>query len=418
MLNNKKRFILSITTILVFGFLITSLASYFVSRSSMRANIDTSVLPLSSDNIYSEIQKDLIQPVFISSLMASDTFLRDWLLSGEKNETLIRKYLQEINNHYNTVTSFLISEKTHTYYHHRGILKTISPNEPRDSWYFRVKEMKQEYETNVDLDMANKDSMTIFVNHKVFDYDGTFIGATGIGLEVTSMKDTLEKYQNKYQRSIYFSDTQGNIVLQSKHGKNVPKTLMQMEGLATIAPKILATKKNRATFQRGNTMVHINSRFIPELDWYLMVETTDEAETKQIFKTLVINLVFCVAIISLVIFLLHSTAKSYTNRLEKFSKEDAQLRLINSSQAQEISKQNDALLKKNASLTQALAEVKQLSGFLPICASCKKIRDDQGYWNQIEAYISEHSEAKFSHGMCPNCVKEFYPDLHEDDKEV
>ena len=64
-------------------------------------------------------------------------------------------------------------------------------------------------------------------------------------------------------------------------------------------------------------------------------------------------------------------------------------------------------------LNKALKEVKTLSGFLPICASCKKIRDDKGYWTQIEAYISEHSEAEFSHGICPECSKELYPDIFE-----
>lgn len=56
-------------------------------------------------------------------------------------------------------------------------------------------------------------------------------------------------------------------------------------------------------------------------------------------------------------------------------------------------------------LKAALANVKLLSGLLPICASCKKIRDDKGYWNQIESYIKEHSEAEFSHGICPDCAK-------------
>jgi len=60
-------------------------------------------------------------------------------------------------------------------------------------------------------------------------------------------------------------------------------------------------------------------------------------------------------------------------------------------------------------LQDALAKVKMLSGFLPICASCKKIRDDKGYWNQIEAYIRDHSEAEFSHGLCPECAKKLYP---------
>ncbi len=61
----------------------------------------------------------------------------------------------------------------------------------------------------------------------------------------------------------------------------------------------------------------------------------------------------------------------------------------------------------------ALDKVKVLSGFLPICASCKKIRDDKGYWNQIEEYIREHSEAEFSHSICPECVEKLYPELKD-----
>lgn len=60
-------------------------------------------------------------------------------------------------------------------------------------------------------------------------------------------------------------------------------------------------------------------------------------------------------------------------------------------------------------LEDALARVKTLSGLLPICASCKKIRDDKGYWKQIETYIQEHSEAEFTHGICPECMKRLYP---------
>lgn len=67
-------------------------------------------------------------------------------------------------------------------------------------------------------------------------------------------------------------------------------------------------------------------------------------------------------------------------------------------------------------LQSALAKVKTLSGLLPICASCKKIRDDKGYWNQIESYIIDHSEADFSHCICPDCAKKLYPefDLHKE----
>ena len=63
----------------------------------------------------------------------------------------------------------------------------------------------------------------------------------------------------------------------------------------------------------------------------------------------------------------------------------------------------------------ALAEVKTLSGLLPICASCKKIRNDKGYWTQIEGYIREHTNADFSHSLCPDCAKKLYPEEFQDD---
>ncbi|UCG77318.1 MAG: hypothetical protein JSV21_06905 [Nitrospirota bacterium] len=70
-----------------------------------------------------------------------------------------------------------------------------------------------------------------------------------------------------------------------------------------------------------------------------------------------------------------------------------------------------AVEERTRSLKKAIDEVKVLSGMLPICSSCKKIRDDSGYWTQIESYVREHSEAEFSHGLCPDCAKILYPDI-------
>lgn len=65
-------------------------------------------------------------------------------------------------------------------------------------------------------------------------------------------------------------------------------------------------------------------------------------------------------------------------------------------------------------LKEALAHVRTLSGLLPICAACKKIRDDKGYWHQVEQYISEHTDASFSHGICPDCARRMYPGVFEE----
>ena len=76
-----------------------------------------------------------------------------------------------------------------------------------------------------------------------------------------------------------------------------------------------------------------------------------------------------------------------------------------------ISNLQRRLAKKNTELEKALAEIKILRGIIPICASCKKIRNDDGYWQQLEIYIQEHSDAEFSHGICEECIPKLYPEM-------
>lgn len=94
----------------------------------------------------------------------------------------------------------------------------------------------------------------------------------------------------------------------------------------------------------------------------------------------------------------------HTRRMNKVEQQNIKLEA-------EVSRRTKELEKQKNELQIALNHVNQLSGLLPICASCKKIRDDKGYWNQIETYIMQHSEADFSHGICPDCYKELYPEL-------
>lgn len=82
-----------------------------------------------------------------------------------------------------------------------------------------------------------------------------------------------------------------------------------------------------------------------------------------------------------------------------------------------LNEKNKALFEENLRLELALKEIKTLSGLIPICASCKKIRNDQGYWQQVETYFKEHSKAKFSHSVCPDCVKILYPE-YEPEKKI
>ena len=88
--------------------------------------------------------------------MAQDTFVRDWTLDGEQNPDRIVRYLREIKDRYDAVTSFFVSDKTRFYYHADGMRREVDEENPRDAWYFRVRAMTQDYEVNIDADEAHE----------------------------------------------------------------------------------------------------------------------------------------------------------------------------------------------------------------------------------------------------------------------
>jgi AmiR/NasT family two-component response regulator len=81
----------------------------------------------------------------------------------------------------------------------------------------------------------------------------------------------------------------------------------------------------------------------------------------------------------------------------------------------ELRRLNAELKARNQELQEALDQVRTLRGLIPICQACKKIRDDQGYWHQVEDYVENHSDAAFTHGLCPDCSRRLYPELYGDD---
>lgn len=330
-MKRKRRLITGITLLLAAGFLLTSLASYFVSKSSLRSQIVNQQLPLTGDNIYSEIQRDLLRPIFISSLMAHDTFLRDWVIHGENGIAQITKYLNEIKTKYNAFTAFFVSDRSRRYYYADGILKTVNPSEPRDAWYFRVRQMKQDYEINIDPDMANRDAMTIFINFKVYDYRNRYIGATGVGLTVTAVKKILETYRLKYNRCIYFTDRLGNVML---HASGLERTLTNIsvrEEFTAVAGQILSQASGTFRIERKNRIIHLNTRQIPEFNWILIVEQSEDAAISGIRQTLLLNLFILAVITTTVLTITRATIGSYQRELERMASTDSLTGLYNRS---------------------------------------------------------------------------------------
>lgn len=326
---DKRRLIALLGVLLVGGFLATSLLGYFVARSSMRDAIVATELPLTSDTIYSEIQHDLIRPIFVSSMMANDTFLRDWVLNGERDEDAITRYLAEIKARYGAFTAFFISEFTRLYYHSDGVLTDIREDEPTDGWYFRVRKMAEPYEINVDPDMRHDGILTIFINYRVFDYQGAYIGAAGVGLTVSAVQQLINDYQKRYGRIVYFADESGKIVFSGNDSGVSEASLQEREGIKDVVGDLLAGKTGDFQYgYKGHTHL-ANIRYIPELKWYLVVEKAEDEALAAIRQTLYTNLAISLLVSLLILAAAAYTVNNFQHRLEMMATTDKMTGLAN-----------------------------------------------------------------------------------------
>lgn len=328
-LPRKRPVLILVTLFLALGFLGTTIISYQVSRNAIRDSILTQELPLTSDNVYSEILKDLVRPVFVASMMANDTFLRDWTLDGERDREQLTRYLREVMGKYGAFTSFFISEKSRNYYHPTGILKQVSELENRDAWYYRVRAMPEPYEINVDADMANRDLLTIFINYRVQDYHGNFIGAAGVGLTVEAVRSAITQYQERFDRRISFVDPQGRILLAGDRARYHETNIHFIDGLRTLAPDILSVKTGSYEYKNGGKTYLLNVRYIPELKWYLFVEKPEDGALAGIRRTLYVNIAVCLAVTILVVFITSLSLSRYQSRMEEMATTDKLTGLLN-----------------------------------------------------------------------------------------
>jgi diguanylate cyclase (GGDEF)-like protein len=289
----QRRLFTSLALLLTFAFIGTISLSYFVARNAIRRNIIENELPLTGDSIYSEIQRDLIKPVFVSDLMAHNTFLLDWIEKGEQDPKEIFRYLSEIQRRYNAITSFYVSEQTRRYFNPNKIGKTVSETDEHDRWFFRVRGMKEPYEINIDTDIRNNNRLTAFINFRIVDDSGRFLGVTGVGLSSDTIFKLVEEYKRKFNRDVAFFDLAGNSTVYDPKRKTQGIALRDRPGIKTIASSILnqSTVQTKLSYQNEDgSFTYVNSRFVPDLKWYLVVSQNEQESLQPLGQVLWLNL--------------------------------------------------------------------------------------------------------------------------------
>lgn len=285
-------------------------------------------LPLSINNIYTEVQKNLIEPTLVSSMMANDTFLKDWLMHEEQEVSKVSKYLETIKNKYNMFSTFLVSEKSGNYYTPEGILEKIAEDNPNNAWYFTFKKRQEPYEINLDFNKFMGDSLIMFINYKIFDDNYHYLGATGIGIKISYINQMLKHFRVKYKFKVYFTDKRGKVVL-SERSLNGIKHLNDIQGLEKFKDDILVENSNVIEYEHNKQHYILNTKYIKELNLHLIVEAKIENFTADVEKTFYLNLMTSLFVTALIIVIILWTVAEYNKKFENLAAFDTLTKLPN-----------------------------------------------------------------------------------------
>lgn len=316
---SKNRFVLSITIILALAFLGLSTANYLLTKESVRREIILNDLPLTRDNIYSELTGELMRPILVASSMSTDTFLKDWAKGGEKDTTKITRYLQGIRKRYGFFSTFFVSAETGKYYHFKGLHKTITREDDHDDWYYTFVESGLDYRVEVDSDEAAGYELTIFINYRLEDEQGELLGVTGVGLKLMSVAELIKSYQVKYDRTIYLVDQAGVIQVHPELNLAGKRTIHGIDGMAPMAEEMLVPRKEPANYEftEGGHHMLLTVRYMPQLHWYIFVEQDEDKALENARMNFLRSVLIGLAASTIIIWLTLKAVNTYQLKLEE-----------------------------------------------------------------------------------------------------
>ncbi len=351
--------------------------NYKSSRELAREEITQSALPLTRDNIYSEIHADLLEPIHVATTMANDSFLKDWVGQGERDLTRIQDYLFQIHRKYNYFSVFFVSAQTQKYYHFRGLHKLLSTEDSHDIWYFRFLNAQKEYVLDVDTDEAGNNELTIFLNFRVEDESKRLLGVTGVGMKMDTVSRLLKSTGVKYGRQVFLVNRAGIVQAHADPALIHHANIRQLPGIQAISGEILGAFDHvtNLEYSEKGERTFITSRYMPELDWFLVVAQDEQKALTGAWQNFMRTLLCGVVIWLSLVFLMVSLAQRYHTRMELLARVDELTRLGNRRQFEDDFAQ--ALARHRRSGEEVALILMDLDGFKAVNDQLGHIKGDE-----------------------------------------
>ncbi|GAA5135436.1 sensor domain-containing diguanylate cyclase [Thalassotalea piscium] len=280
-----------------------TLINYIDSMDTTRKQLKTASLPLTLDNIYTQIQKQIIEPNLIASVMSNDTFMKDWLAHEESDADQITQYLKSIKDKYQMFTVFLVSEESKNYYSNEGLLEKVSPDNKNNAWYFNFKSKPKESEINIDHNEFMGQSLIMFINHKIYDENNNMIGATGVGLKTSYINDMLKYFRERYSFNVFFVNKQGEVFI-AEQGINKLERINLHPEFKVLMSDMVKDEKPLFEYEESGESYLLTKKYVEELDLFLIVEAKVDNFTQSVKEAFYFNIIvylFITLLITLIV---------------------------------------------------------------------------------------------------------------------
>jgi diguanylate cyclase (GGDEF)-like protein len=271
----KYGLLFRLALLLLTGLLINSGVTLVMSRDILLQQGAKDVVPRVADNLSSALQQNFNKVLTMSSRMAEDTFLREWLDGEEPDVQALIAHLKTSKQKDRSITHFLVSDKDQKYVDSLGTVRTINAEDYRDAWYLKTRDSKRPVELTLEADLGNDSHPVVFVSYRIVNSEHQYVGAVGLSLALNPFSSS----EHSAAQSIYFVDQSGKVVLSDS---NKVGNIRLQDGLKSVAGELLNDQHEpkSMTYERDGATNVISSRYIPELDWTLIVENSASELTR------------------------------------------------------------------------------------------------------------------------------------------
>lgn len=333
------------------------------------------VSKLSASIIYAEIDNSLTKPIIVGQTMASDLFLKNWLIEesadGATPEQLemMKRYLSDYRDKYGYDSVSMISEKSGTYYYQDGINKVISETDAHDVWYYDFVNSGDTYCLNIDSDEAHNDQLTVFADCRITDRNGKLLGVVGIGIKMTHLQELMRQYENDYDLRAFLINERGLVQVDTVDENIETFNFFEIPEIAQVKDRIRGNKTTLEMlwYPDGKNDHCVITRYVENLNWYIVVEKDTEQAQQQMDAQINRGLLLVGLVIALVLLMISYVISSYNRMLLRTASIDDVTNLPNVKMFREMFRRNT----KRAACSQGMVFMFDIDHF-------RRVNDEYG----------------------------------------